>query len=204
MYTKKNKIRITQSLISSYDWSFKTEDGWDNFLKALNREKTPPTVEMLKGTQYENVLNNVLNGEEISPDHEWYKPICQMSEILKGSQQQVSLFREVEVDGQTYLVHGVLDFLKAGHIYDCKYSERYGSRNNIVKYINSAQSIFYMYLVPEAFDMTYLISDGKFVYSERYDRDMVDPIEPTIRQFVNFLKHHDLYKIFEEKWKVQN
>lgn len=198
------KIRITQSLVSAWLWSFKTEDGYEKFLKTLNREKIQPTPEMLSGVAYENCLNAVLNGEVMPEDHEWYKPVMQMAKILKGSQQQVTLFRDLRVDGQDLLVHGVLDYLKAGHIYDCKFSKRYGSRNNIVKYLGSVQSSFYLYLVPEAFDMTYLISDGTWFYYEHYPRDIVDPIEPVVYQFLNFLKNNNLFEIYKEKWSVQN
>ena len=153
--------------MSSYEWTFKKEDGYDEFIAALKREKKPVTPAMLDGIQYENVLNSVLDGAEITPDHEWYAPITEMASELWGAQQQVTLFRDINVDGVDFLIHGVLDYLRAGHIWDCKFSKRY----DLNKYLGSPQTAFYMYLVPEAFDMTYIISDGKYVYRERYPRD---------------------------------
>lgn len=200
------KLRITQSLLSDFDWSFKKEDGWEVFLAALNREKKPPTKQMLDGTRFESVLNSVLDGEQIPKDHEWYKPIRQLAKYLDGSQKQVVLFREIDVDGQTILLHGVLDFLKAGIVYDTKYSTTYGTskQNNIVKYLNSPQTPMYLALVPEAREFQYLICDGSFVYMERYPREIVEPIEPRIRQFIKFLKANNLYEIYKEKWSVNN
>lgn len=200
------KLRITQSLLSDFDWSFKKEDGWETFLAALNREKKPPTKQMLEGTRFESVLNSVLDGEQIPKDHEWYKPVRQLAKYLEGSQKQVVLFKETDVDGQTILLHGVLDFLKAGIIYDTKYSTTYGTskQNNIVKYLNSPQTPMYLSLVPEAREFQYLICDGSFVYMERYPRDIVEPIEPRIRQFIKFLKANGLYEIYKEKWSVNN
>jgi hypothetical protein len=60
----------------------------------------------------------------------------------------------------------------------------------------------YLALVPESFDFTYIVSDGKYVYRERYPREIVPPIEPTIKNFMNFCDQHDLRKILEEKWSV--
>lgn len=193
------KVRITQSLLSSFEWVFRKDDGFDSFLKALNREKEPPTKAMLDGIRYENVLNSVLNGEQITEDHEWFFPIAEMAQELQGAAQQVTLFKEIEVDGTPLLLHGVLDYLREGHIWDCKFSKTY----HLNKYLDSPQTPMYLALVPEAFDFTYIISDGRYVYREKYPRDIVPPIEPTIKQFLNFLKKHNLYEIFTEKWRTK-
>lgn len=200
MPTRPKKIRITQSLLSSFGWVFRKDDGYDSFLKALNREKEPPTQAMLDGIRFENCLNSVLLGEQIPDDHEWKFPILEMSKELQGAQQQVVLFRDFEVDGQAFLLHGVLDYLREGHIWDCKFSKRY--ELNKYHWSHTPQTSMYLELVPEAMDFTYIISDGKYVYRERYPRDIVPGIEIEIRNFMRFCKDHDLWKIFEEKWSV--
>lgn len=194
------KVRITQSLLSAWEWSFKTDDGWDDFIAALNREKKQPTQAMLDGIRFENCLNNVLKGEPIYQDNEWYNVLVEMSCELQGAQQQVSLFQDCEVDGQPFLLHGVLDYLREGHIWDCKFSKNY----HLNKYLTSPQTPMYLSLVPEARDFTYIISDGKYVYREKYPRDIVPPIEPTINNFMRYLKQHGLWEIFREKWSVNN
>ena len=199
-----HKLRITQSLLSSWQWSFKKESGWDEFLATLNREKTPPSKAMLDGIQFENCLNSVLDGAEITEDNKWYKPIRQLARYLDGAQQQVTLFQDIQIGDQPILLHGVLDYLKAGIIYDCKFSPSYKDYIGNVKYLNSPQHPMYLRLVPEAREFQYVICDGKFVYRECYPRDIVEPIEPTIKEFLNYLKAHDLYKIYEEKWRVNN
>ena len=194
------KLRITQSLLSSWLWSFKKDAGWEDFLKALNREKSPPTTAMLDGIRYENCLNNVLKGEPLYMDNEWYTPLMEMSSELQGAQQQVVLFKDIVVDDQPILLHGVLDYLREGHIWDCKFSKRY----ELNKYLDSPQTPMYLALVPEAFDFTYIITDGKYVYRERYPRDIVPPIEPTIKQFLAFIRKYGLYQTYVEKWEVSN
>ena len=192
------RVRITQSLLSAWEWSFKKDDGYEDFLRTLNREKKPPTKAMLDGIKFENVLNSVLNGEQIPDDHEWKFPITEMAQELSGSQQQVSIFKDIYVDGQPILLHGVLDYLHAGHIYDCKYSKTY----HLNKYLTSPQTPMYLALVPEAKDFTYIISDGKWVYRERYPRDIVPPIEIEIREFLTYCKQHELYEILVQKWRM--
>ena len=200
MSGKPSKVRITQTLLSSFEWAFKKDDGYEDFLRTLNREKTPPTKAMLDGIRFENCLNSVLNGEVISEDHEWYTPITEMSMELWGSQQQVTLFKETQIEGQIFLLHGVLDYLRAGHIWDCKFSKTY----HLNKYLNVPQTSMYLSLVPEAFDFTYIICDGKYVYRERYPRDIVPPLENYIKNFMKFCMKHDLWNIYEEKWRVNN
>ena len=196
----RSKLRITQSLLSAWEYGFKTDDGYEDFLRTLNREKKQPTKAMLDGIRFENCLNSVLLGEHLPPDHEWKFPITEMAAELDGAQQQVVLFKDTEVDGQPILLHGVLDYLKAGVIYDCKFSKTY----HLNKYLQSPQHPMYLSIVPEARDFTYIISDGKYVYRERYPREIVQPIEPTIKYFMDFLKKHDLFKIYTEKWRVNN
>lgn len=198
---KKSKLRITQSLLSSWEYAFKLDDGYEDFLRTLNREKKQPTQAMLDGIRYENCLNSVLNGETIAEDHEWYGVITEMAGELQGAQQQVVLFKDTDIyiEGHQILLHGVLDYLREGHIWDCKYSKRY----RLNKYLTSPQTAMYLELVPEAMDFTYIISDGNYVYRERYPRDIVEPIEPTIIQFFKYLEQHGLWKIYEEKWRVK-
>ena len=195
-----SKVRITQSLLSAWEWSFKTDDGWDDFIAALNREKKQPTQAMLDGIRFENCLNNVLKGEPIYQDNEWYNVLVDMSCELQGAQQQVSLFQDCEVDGQPFLLHGVLDYLREGHIWDCKFSKTY----HLNKYLTSPQTPMYLSLVPEARDFTYIISDGKYVYRERYPREIVPPIEDTVIQFCKFLERQNLFEIFTTKWRINN
>ena len=177
------KLRVTKTLLDSFLWLFKRDSGYDDFLKTLNREPIQPTTAMLEGVRYESVLNNVLKGETIPPDHEWYNVITEMAAELNGAQQQVNLFADIGIqyNGYTILLHGVLDYLRESHIWDCKYSKTY----HLNKYFweDTTQTALYLALVPEARDFTYIISDGNYVYREKYPREIVPPIENTVIQF---------------------
>lgn len=204
MSTSLPKVRATKSLLDGWLWSYKRDSGWEDFLKTLNREPLQPTQAMLDGVRYENCLNNVLDGVPIAPDHEWYKPITEMAQELSGAQQQVNLFADtgIEYGGYKILLHGVLDYLVRGHIYDCKFSKTY----HLNKYFweDTTQTALYLALVPEAMDFTYIISDGKYVYRERYPREIVPPIDGTVIQFCKFLERQNLFEIFTTKWRINN
>ena len=203
MYGRRTpKVRVTKSLLDAWLYSFKKADGYEDFLRTLNREKIQPTQAMLDGTRYENMLNNVLNGEPLYMDNEYYDVLMEMACELQGSVQQVTLFQDIMVDDQPTLLHGVLDFLIAGHIYDCKFSKTYHLNKYYWEY--TAQTGMYLALVPEAKDFTYIITDGDYVYRERYPREIVPSIETTIRQFFAYLKSHELWEIYIEKWRVKN
>ena len=191
--------RITQTLLSALDYVYKTDDGYPSFLKTLNRVKEPPTQAMLNGQRFEGMVNSALDGKAIPPDHEWAELIAQCKLLLDGSQQQVTLFREIEVEGQTFLLHGVLDFLRCGVIYDTKFSTTY----KVGKYLNSPQHPMYFRLVPEAYKFQYVICDGHYIYKETYTPDMVEPIEKKIARFWAFLNMHpELKAIYQEKWRT--
>ena len=194
---QKPKFLITQSLLSSWLYTYRIENGYQEFLDALNKKPKQPTQAMLDGNRFENVLNSVLDGAIIYSDHEWFQPIGELYLLLIGARQQVKLSRNIEVNGDTFCVYGVLDYLKAGHIYDTKYSKRY----QVGKYLESPQTPFYFYLVPEAMDFTYLICDGEYIYKERYFPDEVEPIERLISNFMAFLDKHNLTETYKTLWK---
>lgn len=194
------KLRITQSLLSAWLWSYKKDDGYEDFLRTLNREKKQPTQAMLDGIKYENCLNNILDGEPLCEDHEWHDPLMEMACELQGAQQQVTLFKDINVYGYRILLHGVLDYLREGRIWDCKFSKTY----QLNKYLTSPQHSMYLALVPEARDFTYIITDGKYVYRERYPRDIVPDITILIKQFIVYLQCRDLFDIYVEKWRTSN
>ena len=191
-----NKYLITQSLLSSWQWSLKLENGYEDFLKTLRREPIQQNKAMRDGIHFENVLNAVLNGAEIEPTHEWYKPIMELYPTLHGAAQQASPSKNIVVGGITFVLFGRLDFLKAGVIYDTKFSKTY----RVGKYLDSPQHPMYFALVPEAREFQYKICDGKYIYTETYRPDEVEPIERTIKQFMDFLDRQNLVTTYCEHW----
>ena len=197
MSQKPSKFLITQSLLSAWEWSYKLDDGYEDFLKTLRKEPVQPNKAMLEGIRFENVLNATLTGAEIDPTHEWYRPIKSLSRTLRGAAQQVRLSKDIMVDGVRFVLFGKLDFLKAGIIYDTKFSKTY----KVGKYRDSPQHPLYLAIVPEAYKFQYKICDGRYIYTETYTPDEVEPIERTINQFMDYLDRQSLVETFCEHWR---
>ena len=192
-----SRYLITQSLLSSWQWGLTLETGYEDFLKTLRREPIQQNKAMLEGIRFENCLNAVLDGAEIDPAHEWYKPIMELYPTLYGSQQQVAVAKDARIQGTDFVLYGKLDYLRAGIVYDAKYSKTY----RVGKYLDSVQHPMYFALVPEAREFQYKICDGKYIYTETYRPDEVEPIERTIKHFMDFLDKQNLVKTYYEFWK---
>lgn len=192
-----NRYLITQSLLSSWQWGLVLENGYEDFLKTLRREPIQQNKAMLEGIRFENVLNATLNGAEIEPTHEWYKSITELCATLNGAQQQAAVSRDITINGIPFVLYGKLDYLKAGIIYDTKYSGTY----RVGKYLDSPQHPMYFALVPEAHEFQYKICDGKYIYTEAYRPDEVEPIERTIKHFMDFLNKMNLVETYTANWK---
>ena len=60
----------------------------------------------------------------------------------------------------------------------------------------------YFALCPEAFDFTYVVSDGEYVYRERYFPEDCEPIEYTIRNFMKSLERQNLVDVYAKNFKM--
>jgi hypothetical protein len=195
-----NSVRITQTLLSAYQYIFKLDNGYEDFLKVLRREKQPPTQAMLDGRRFEGLINATLDGTPVPEGHEWKEQVLWCADYLKGSQKQVTIFRDIEIDGIPFTLYGVLDFLRAGMIFDTKFSKIY----SVGKYLTSPQTPMYFALVPEAKAFEYVICDGKYVYREKYTPDEVTPIEYTIKCFMRFIRQQNLTDTYFGLWQIKN
>jgi len=192
-----NKFLITQSLLSSWNWAFKKDDGYSDFLKTLNREPIQWNNAMLDGQRFENLIQAYCEGAPLDPRHEWASGIQQTGDILQGAAFQVKLSRPLIIKNVEFVVYGILDALKCGIVYDMKFSKKYYHQ----KYLDSIQHPTYFYLCPQAKEFIYLSCDGKDVYKETYRPDDIEPIESEISRFMDYLDRHNLTDIYCEKWQ---
>ena len=152
---------------------------------------------MLDGIRFENVVHAVSEGAEITPEQEWYRPVTEICEIIAQGQYQVRAARPLVVDDVEFVCYGILDFLKAGVIYDTKFSKTY----HVGKYMDSPQHPMYFYLCPEVRRFEYIISDGSYVYREAYLPEDTESIEKTIRQFMTLMDRAGLMDLYCENWR---
>lgn len=184
---------ITATLLDAWKYLLTSEySSMEDFMKVLQREETPTTEAQQNGFEFETwAENNIAE--------------------TKNGQYQVKLSRELKSRfGTPFLVYGRLDCLKQGKVYDYKFTSSY----EVGKFFNRCQTSVYLFLVPEASEMKYIIGTKKSkyqlaeneekgynIYSESYKREEVKPIEEIINQFEEWLKTMDLWKVYIEKWQ---
>ena len=192
-----SKYLMTQSLLSAWLYIYKAredkeEEAYDSFLRVLNREPTETTKAMQKGIDFEDAVTAYLKGGEADGT------VKTVGDMIRGAVLQVPVYLDRTIDGMDFLLYGRIDALKAGVIYDIKYSESYETN----KYLDSPQHPIYLECLPSAREFRYLISDGKEVYVERYTRSETPSVDNVIRQFMSFLDQYGLRDIYISKWQT--
>lgn len=202
-------LLITQSLLSAWSYQFQAYDAdaaENDFLRVLRREPGEQSPAMLAGIAFEHLCYRIANYEghprPIFPAN--YDGARKVAEIIRGGQFQVKTSRKIHVSGYDLLLYGVLDALKAGIIYDIKFKlKSFGSLDLQGSYTNSPQHPAYMRLVPEAREFRYLVSDGKDLYVETYQREDTPSIEDIIRDFVRYLDGAGLMGLYHANWRTK-
>lgn len=194
---------ITQSLVSSWNYAMQagTEEAIDNFMRVLRREPSESTEAMAAGLEFEALCYCLAMEQAFQPAPKLAEGAREIAAEIKGGAYQLKASKNIEVDGTTYLLYGILDVLKAGTIYDIKFATK-ALRNKDVygKYLDSPQHPFYLHIVPEAQEFTYLLSDGRDVYKETYRREECPTAEEIIREFVTALERSGLLDEYKKHW----
>lgn len=206
---------ITQSLLSAWLYMHNctednSEDAKNDFLATLRREPTEQSEEMLRGISFEDAVNAYLHGDKDAPDRhaaEYSKRGCELQEaecvrtvakIMQGGTYQLTAYKDKKIAGINFLLMAKCDWVKAGVIYDCKRVTNYEPG----KYYESAQHPMYLEVISTARKFVYVVCDGDEVYTtDTYSlRDIPQPIEDIITQFVNDLRAMNLLDTYFEKW----
>lgn len=195
---------MTHSLLSSWLYAMKEnpyedatseKDSYAEFLSALRREPSVPNEAMQKGIDFENLVTDITHGCG-DPSHRWYGAAAKVAGIVSGGLLQYKARKEIVVNGFTLVLYGRLDVLKAGIIYDIKFSSGYDAG----KHIGSTQHPTYFELIPEAKKFVYLVSNGSDVWPETYYREDAPSIYPVISDFLDWLEMQGLMELYKEKW----
>lgn len=193
-------LKISPSLIDSLNYALtcdddKREAAMDSFMAYLRREPRPTTAAQKSGIEFENMVNRyVLSGGQAMPENSIARVFGQR---LLGASLQVTCTKNIEAGGERYFLKGVLDALRAGIIYDIKYTTSY----EYGKFVDSAQHPAYMELLPDAFKFVYYITDGKYAYAEPYRRGDFAPIHDHIAQFRRELRGLGIDDIYIKHWR---
>ena len=202
-----SRYLITHSLLSSWMWAMKEDpyedatterNAFEDFLCTLNRQPREETEAMRQGLDFEALVYRLARGinETTNKDDKWYDAASQIADVIRSGAIQYKAKTTLTVAGTDLLLFGVLDVLKAGTIYDIKFTKNYDRG----KFFDSTQHPAYFELVPEAREFTYLVSNGSSVYTETYRRGETRSIVPVISDFLGWLEGCGLMPLYREKW----
>lgn len=200
------RFMVTHSLLSSwlyaisenpYEDATTERDSMAEFLTVLRREPTPTSEAMQKGIDFEDLVTAILNGAG-DQTNEWYYQANRIAGIIRGGILQYSAKQQIRVGNRNVLLYGRLDALKAGVIYDIKYTGHYDAG----KFFDSTQHPMYLRLVPEAREFTYLISNGKDFWQETYRRDETVDIDRIVSDFYDWLSVQGLDELYRQHWQA--
>ena len=190
--TTTNRYLITATLLDSWRYLLINEySKMEDFLKTLNREKTPTTEAQQEGFEFETWAEQNYND-------------------TLGGVFQVKLSQDFVSQSKThYLLYGIADCVKGGVIYDYKHTSNY----EVGKFVDRCQTSMYLQLVPDATKMIYVIGKDKTnaqleidasspynLYTETYDKEDVRPIGEIIAEFESWLTTNGLLETYHEKW----
>ena len=177
------------------------EEAMSDFLAALDRQKKEQTPAMLNGIEFEDAVYAAAHGIARQPHEKWENGIQKVAAIIGRAPVQVKAQRELQAGDMTFLVYGILDALAAGVIYDVKFRNKsLGSEDIYGKYLESPQHPAYFFLVPEAMEFRYLVSDGDDLYQEIYRREDTPDIKDIIERFIAWLKAVGLLERYKAHW----
>lgn len=197
------KYLMTQSLLNSYLYQFNciddyTEEAHQSFLNTLNKIYSPPNEAIQRGIDFERLVyeyTDPKNITDISTDE--ITAAINIADYIQGGSFQYVASKNININGLDLVLYGRLDALKAGVIYDIKYTQKY----SVGKFIDSPQHPMYLELIPEAKEFIYLVSNGKCVWTEKYTREETPSIYPIIQNFFEYLNNMNLMQVYKDKWK---
>lgn len=204
-----SRLLLTQSLISSWKYTFDCMEGFEesafeDFVRTLRREPSEPTEAMQNGINFENEVYKVAHGLPRQVHPKWEKGIQAVAKYIIDAPTQVKCQKEFSVDGYDFLAYGIMDAIKAGHIFDVKFMNKsLGSAEVAGKYLESPQHPAYLFCVPEAMDFTYLLSDGDELYAETYTRKMTRDFPEIADEFIRSIDSMGLLPIYQERWQAK-
>ena len=191
---------LTQSLLAAWNYLYTSVDiqkAETDFIRVLRREPGETNQAMHDGIEFEDLVTAYIGGCHPSPKHKWYNAICEAGEIVQGAEPQVKVYREANIDGVNFLLYGRIDYLRAGVIYDTKFSHGY----YVGKYLNSPQHPMYFACEPGAYRFVYIVSDGRSVFREEYLRKETPSIESIVPHFLRYLDDTGLRDTYYQHWR---
>lgn len=164
-------LKLTPSLWYVYNKCANSEtEDWSEFQACLDLAPIPSTPAMQAGIDFENAVREWQRVARCSPLTNsvvgFPTPATDCARIVGDALYQQRVWREIIIDGQPYIVSGIIDWLGRDKVIDLKYTGWYQGGMDFILNKNIGH-LAYTYCT-DIDDFMYLISDGKKVYQEHY------------------------------------
>lgn len=195
------KLYLTPTLLNSWQYYLNAnfsleESAKTSFINCLNKIKTEPTPDMIRGLNFENDVYEFLEGKL-----EFIEPTAfEVSQIVKGSMFQVPLMKKfLNFENYEIYIYGIADCINKNIIYDIKSVKNY----DIGKYKSSAQHKIYL-SASNADTFKYVVSDGDCVFEEEYNKSpkLEEELKELILDFLYWLQVNDIFNVFVGLWSA--
>lgn len=194
---------ITPSLLNSWLYYMDSpveyeETARQSFLDALNKVKYPQTEAQLAGIKFEEHVRGIRDwGEDEDPYY--VEAVLEARDIVKNGVWGMSCKRQIDVDGESYLLYGRPDVVRGPTGFDIKLTGHY----SYGKYSRNTQHSCYMYCLDALWDFQYVVFDGLRIHIEHYVRDDCIDVVSLITDFSGWLKSQRIYATYREKWRAK-
>jgi len=191
---------ITPTLINSWLYYMNSEEPDDaSILATIRKVKFEATPAMEAGNKFEADVFAWVDGHRVELMDDYWACVEEVSAEVPGGVRQLKVSKEINVDGQAYLLYGKVDHLAGPVASDVKWTGTY----EFPKFKDTAQHPIYLECLETVPMFRYLISDGRRVYEERYLRQECPPASQLVRDMVGHLRQWpEAWKAFDASWRA--
>lgn len=194
---------ITPSLLNSWLYYMNSAEEWEDkarqdFLDYLNKVERPTSDVQMEGIKFEEHIRGI---RELTDEDERYKnAVLEAQDIVKNGVWGMSVSKEVEIDGNRYLLYGKPDVVRGPTIFDIKWTGNY----SYGKYHHNTQHPLYMFCLPEVWNFQYVIFDGLRIHYEFYTLKESTDIRITTSDFISWMENNpEIYETYQTKWRAR-
>lgn len=195
---------ITPTLLNSWAYFMSVDDEYTegartSFRQTISRDEFEPTEDMAKGNKFEADVFAWVDGYRPELMDTYWECVEEIADKVGGGVRQLVVKKEIEVSGQAFLLYGKVDHLAGPWATDVKWTGNY----DFPKFKATAQHPVYLACLPLVPSFRYLISDGRRVYEEVYQRGECRPVEELVSEFMTGLSTWpEAQAAYFEKWRA--
>jgi len=199
-------LLITTSILDSYAWYRKCPPNWrknaySSLVSTIRREKYTPHKTAQRGIDFEDAIYRSAVGSAGAGSEKFNHVV----EKVKRGRYQVTLKKNIEVEGRNILLFGKADVVFKNRIVDIKTTENYRGDD---KYLSGWQHKLYL-LMSELYDFKYLVTlFDKFPsntiigtyevdYYNTNHQELLEDVKAGIWDFYEWLMSEELFYDYE-------